>query len=174
MTIAVLGTSRIELAAAPVLIAPEITPSPAPTYVPPVSTPMALTPISAPPPDGQILGTGGTAFVLSSGSLRLSPWLTRLNRLLGGTPYTNTMPTPVQPIAPQTPSVPPPGGSGTIMPVPSVPRPRKPAIGDATESVPTPAPRGPVSGTVAGFDLATVPLWAWLVAAAVVGWKFFK
>lgn len=175
MGLSVLGASPIiTKETAPVLVAPSITPTPAPTYVPPVSTPMALTPVAAPPSPGSTLGTGGTPFSISSGLVRLSPWLTRLTRLGGSTPYTGTMPTPVRPIAPETPSVPAPGGSGTVMPVPSVPRVPKPKLGDATEPVPTPSPRGPVQGTVAGFDLSTVPLWAWLVAAAVVGWKFFK
>jgi hypothetical protein len=68
------------------------------------------------------------------------------------------------------------GEDAVVMP-PLVKPPIKRPIASAVEPVKEPAPprpSGPVSGTVLGFNLATVPLWVWIVAAVFVGAKVLR
>lgn len=74
---------------------------------------------------------------------------------------------------PETPADPAPtlGESGTDIGVqPSLP-PSKPATGGAIPEVSLP---GPITGTVAGFELGRVPLWGWLAGVAVAGYVFMR
>jgi hypothetical protein len=60
------------------------------------------------------------------------------------------------------------------MPVPVSKGPAKPYVGPVPTNAVVPPPAGPIAGQVFGFDLAKVPLWAWLVGAAFLGAKVLK
>jgi hypothetical protein len=148
--------------------APLPTPMSAPAYVPPSDPVIPLNPTIAPPPDGQFLGKGGTSFGLIPATYWPSMPL----------PYTKpgselyALETRSQPgIAAPLILAKRPGDDANV-PVPSVPVPIKPPIAETITAAQP--PKGPISGVVAGFDLAKVPLWAWLVGAAVLGAKLFK
>lgn len=178
---------------------------------PPLDAPVPPNPVTAPPPDGQIRGEGGTLFAVSSGLLKPLVYLQ---------PYTPALPKPVlyatpepedfAPMAPVTPvpNVTPPAGtnanvknavlwrntitgrtafspydtppdksSGWVLantpakqPVPGSTAP----VPQTTNAVSRDSQPGPITGKVAGFDLSRVPLWAWLVGAALVGAKLLK
>lgn len=146
----------------------------APEYTP-VGAPIASNPIIAPPPPQQFRGTGGTPFVDSAGisqpAVYLRPYIisTPSPADLYDTPATDTYnpnspatPAPLQPKAPGT------GANVTPRPVPP---PAKPPVPAAVSKTVMP---GPISGNVAGFDLSRVPLWAWLVGAAVLGARLLR
>lgn len=144
----------------------------APVYVP-VGDPVPPNPIIAPPPPGQFRGEGGTSFIISAGGIQ--PPVYRPSIIPTYIPNTYDIPVtdaynPQDPAAPMI-IAPAPGGTRANVPVPTVPPPAKPPVtGNPT---PTEMP-GPISGTVAGFDLTRIPLWAWLAGAALLGARLLK
>lgn len=148
-----------------------ITPTPAPTYqAPSISdTATVQAPMIAPPFPGQTLGKGGTPFgavpliyvhplpILYDAGLKLYPYEPRAGDPDG--------------LVPQPELRPPRPGEDAITPVPVGQQPTKPPLPVQQPQI---SPLPPVKGTVAGFDLAKVPFWAWLVAAAVLGAKLLK
>lgn len=158
--------------------APVIAPAAAPEYQPPVSVPMVQDPVEAPAPVGQIRGSGGTSFQVSAGSIKLQPYvLPPVIRNDGDSglyvppPNDAYNPNAPAPLTPETMARP---GDSTIQPVPRGIVPGKPAIAPAVPAVPVPKVAGPIKGNVLGFDLSLVPLWAWIVGAALVGARVLK
>lgn len=154
--------------------APTIQPASAPVYVQPVSVPMLPAPNIAPPPPGQFRGEGGTAFG-SVPVLYVQPLIpSGLDGDVGlYVPPPNDAYNPAAP-APVTPETKARPGDSTIQPVPRGVVPGKPAIAPAVEPVKVPAVAGPIKGSILGFDLSLVPLWAWIVGAALVGARVLK
>jgi hypothetical protein len=156
------------------VVAPAIAAVPAPAYVPLGFAPIPPNPTIAPPPDGQFMGRGGTPFgsipVLyaaprdDAGSVG-DTYRVPSPEVYGDSP--NPVPAPGANLNPARP------GEDNIVLPPLVPAPIKPDVPEALDAVKG-APAGPVRGMLAGFDLATVPLWAWLVGAALVGARFLK
>lgn len=72
---------------------------------------------------------------------------------------------------PNDPETAPRPGDAETMPVPRGQQPEKSPVAPA---IPESTPVGPVTGKVGGFDLALVPWWGWVVAAAFVGAKVLK
>lgn len=145
----------------------------APEYVP-VGAPVPPNPVTAPPPPVQFRGAGGTPFLITSGARSpavyspaiiptYKPFLYDVPDTAAYNPNAPAVPLPVAKA---------PAGTKANVPVPVVVPPSKVPV-PATQT-PTQAPPGPVSGNVGGFDLSRVPLWAWLVGAAVVGSRFLR
>ena len=150
-------------------------PTPAPEYMP-VGAPVPPNPIIAPPPPQQYRGEGGTPFLDGSGfnqpTVYLRPYIIPVppsESVLYGIPETETY----YPNAPAVPQIiaKKPAGTGANVTPPPVPPPAKLPVPAVVS--PTVKP-GPVTGNVGGFDLSRVPLWAWLVGAAVVGARLLK
>lgn len=156
----------VEAAPAP----PAIIPKPAPLYVPPVSDAATTpNPMNAPSFPGQTLGKGGTPFgampviylrpmpIVFDGVGTLYPYQPRIGKPDG--------------LVPQIEILPPRPGEDALVPVPTGQQPKKSELPPQQPSI---SPLPPVRGKVAGVDLAKVPFWAWLVAAAVIGAKLLK
>jgi len=167
------GTIVASSTTAPAVVAPLIIATPPPAYMPPVELYIAPDPPEAPAPEYQFRGEGGTPF-----GARPPAYVTPLYILppvqgydLEG--YADQFPgsfgnkgaVPGQPLLPGRP------GKDQVMPVLTGQQPTKPAVAPPVESVQRP---GPITGTVAGFDLSRVPFWAWLAAAAVVGSRLLR
>src|SRR6266496_1046973 len=156
-----------------VYIPPDVTA--APKYVPEItSTPIPPNPVIAPPPEGQIKGTGGTIFGIVSGAIKppvtLAPYIMpTMKEPLYDLPDNDAY-APMAPYAPLIQAKPPAGTQAYVTP-PKVPAPVKSNVPPVVTSVPS---LGPITGKVAGFDLATVPLWAWLLGAAVLGARLLR
>jgi len=158
-----------QLPTAPAPVAPTITPTAAPAYQPPISYPIVSAPMIAPPPSEQFRGEGGTAFGAVP-TLYNRPWVATFvdKELLY--PYGPRDGDPDGLVAgPQI--LPPRPGEEATMPVVEGQQPAKEEIPPTRESVQRP---GPISGTVAGFDLSRVPLWAWLTVAVFIGVKVLR
>lgn len=171
---------------------PLISPTMAPAYVQPVSTPIRPNPAIASPPPSQFRGEGGTSFGLKpniyiqaplpaglevqptipTGDVRTQLYVQRPVSD-GGVymPPPNTSFNPNDP-APQTPVTKDRPGDALVMPVPVGQVPAKSDIGTAV--VPVTVPGGPIKGSVLGLDLGVVPLWAWLVGAAILGARVLR
>lgn len=153
--------------------APVIQPASAPVYVAPVSVPMLPGPTIAPPPPEQFRGEGGTSFGLVPQIYILPPAPVNLNGDTGTyVPPPNSAYNPATPAPALTGTRARPGDK-TIQPVPSGQVPTKPDVAPAVVPVPVPG-AGPVKGTFLGFELAMVPLWAWLVGAALLGARVLR
>ena len=157
-------------------MAPAIQPASAPLYVQPVSVPMLRDPMIAPAPDGQFRGEGGTAFG-SRPTLYVQPLAPEVADSLsnGGIyrppvddAYNINAPVIHPPVAPERP------GDSTIQPVPVGQQPTKPNVAPAVQPVTVPASSGPIKGQFLGLDLGVVPLWAWLVGAALIGARILR
>jgi len=61
-------------------------------------------------------------------------------------------------------------GTATTLPVPTKPKDPAPALDPAGRD----AQSGPITGKVAGFDLGRIPLWGWLIGAALIGARLLK
>ena len=157
---------------------PPIVPLPAPP--PPLVTDSALvsSPMLASSFDGQFMGKGGTPFGVAP-RIYVAPLPPQLLNGYGDVlnegvdvsyPYKPRAGDP-DGLVPQPELRPPRPGEDAVMPVPAGQQPTKPPL---PKTQPQIAPIAPVTGKVGGFDLATVPFWAWLVAAAVVGAKLLK
>ncbi len=148
-------------------------PTPAPVYVP-VGDPVPPNPVTDTPPPDQTRGTGGTIFAVTAGII--APPVYRPMIIPTFQPpelYPSPTPDGYYPNAPAVPQIIAPAKPGTranVMPPPVPPPAKQPVPANAT---PTEMP-GPIKGTVAGFDLTRVPLWAWLVGAALLGARLFK
>lgn len=144
----------------------------APVYVP-VGAPVPPNPIIALPPVNQFRGAGGTPFIVSAGGSQ--PPVYRPAIIPTYIPNAYDIPVvdtfnPQDPAAPMIIAPAPDGTKSNILP-PKVRPPAKPPVtGNPT---PTVMP-GPISGTVAGFDLTRIPLWAWLAGAALLGARLLK
>lgn len=153
---------------------------PFPSPPPPLVSDAALvpSPMLAPSFEGQFLGKGGTPFgvmpriyitplppaVINGGGeiLRGGVDVSYPFKPRAGDPE-GLVPPPV--LRPRRP------GEDAIVPVPTGQQPTKPPLPVTQPQI---TPVAPVTGKVGGFDLAKVPFWAWLVAAAVVGAKLLK
>lgn len=168
MALAITTTSDLALdPTAKALTAPLPTPASAPAYVPPTNPTIPQAPTQALSPEGQTMGKGGTSFG-SVPPIYILPPVIRYDTPEVGydvLPYRPREPVPQNPIEPTLP------GTKAVMPVPVGQQPAKVPVPAVVASVETP---GPITGSVAGYDLARVPLWAWLVGAAVVGSKVLK
>lgn len=160
-------------AKAPV-VAPAIQPASAPVYLPAISVPMMPDPTIAPPPVGQYRGEGGTAFG-SVPRLYVQPPVPggagdvgAIYRLPPNEAYNPALPAPILP------ETKPRLGDSTIQPVPRGDVPTKPAVQPAIPEVTVPKVPGPIKGNILGLDLALVPLWAWIVGAALLGARVLK
>lgn len=169
MALAVLGANNLGTEGEAAIVAPLPQPVAAPAYVPPTDPYIYPAPMLAPSPEGQTLGKGGTAFG-SVPPIYIQPPVIRYAN--GDGLY---VPPPIRPEEPPTsqPVQPPPPGNEQVMPVLIGQQPRKEPVAEALDPVQKPA-AGPVRGTLAGFDLATVPLWAWLVGAAFLGSRLLR
>lgn len=143
-------------------------PTAPPAYVPPTNPYIPPAPTLAAPPEGQTLGKGGTPF----GAVPLIYIQPPVIRYANGDGL--YVPPPIRPEEPPTsqPVALPPPGNKEVMPVLIGQQPRKEPVAEALDPVQKPA--GPIRGTLAGFDLATVPLWAWLVGAAFLGSRLLR
>lgn len=163
-------TSELEReAATPAIVPPVIAPTAAPSYVPPTDPTIPPNPVIAPPPPNQYFGRGGTPFGARP-RLYVEP-------LVYGDEYDKRL-YPLDPRAGTNDGkvareqvLPPRPGEKKVMPVPRGDQPTKPPVPPAIEPVQKP---GPITGVVAGFDLSRVPLWAWLVAAALLGSRLLR
>lgn len=165
--------SAVTYAPVPV-VAPMIAPRAGPVYVPAISAPMMPAPTIAPPPPEQFRGEGGTRFG-SVPELYVMPPIPsgiRDRELIYQLPP-NEAYNPATP-APLLPETKPRPGDSTIQPVPRGVVPGKPAIQPAVPEVTVPKLPGPVKGSFLGLDLGLVPLWAWLVGAALLGARVLK
>lgn len=158
--------------------APVIQPAAAPVYVPAVSVPMTQDPTEAPSPAGQYRGSGGTGFAVSAGIVKVQPYiLPPVLRNDGDAglyvppPNDAYNPNAPAPLTPETKARP---GDSTIQPVPRGVVPVRPIIAPAVPEVPVPKVAGPIKGSFLGLDLSLVPLWAWIVGAALVGARVLK
>lgn len=166
----------------PVPVSP-IQPKAAPLYIQPVSVPLLPAPTPAPPPPDQFRGEGGTTFGVSSGAdkpvIYIQPIVPedRFHILDGGgiyapppndSGYNVNQPTVLPPVTRERP------GDSTIQPVPTGQQPTKPDVAPAVVPVTVPASAGPIKGQFLGFDLGIVPLWAWLVGAALIGARILR
>ncbi len=155
-------------------IIPDPPMTPAPAYVPaPIEIPD--NPFMLPPDPDQHLGAGGTPFSDSSGAskpvLYGDPYILPRPPILINDPFGSSDPlgygvpasTGDSPVAPAPSQASRPGDKAT-MPVPTAFPITKVPVPPVVTSVQAP---GPITGTVAGFDLARVPLWGWLVGAFV-------
>lgn len=184
----------LERVAPPPLTAPAIAPAPAPAYIPPVSVPMNPNPYIAPPPPYQFMGEGGTPFgdapelyvppdriippppdrrfgwVWTGAKWEFTPVLADYDPPpivqydQGGGAVAKPYVLPMRP------------GEDSLMPVPGGDVPTRPDVAPTVEQVQTPAPAGtgPFKGNFLGADLSIVPLWAWLVGAALLGARVLK
>lgn len=151
----------------PAYVPPPIVPMSAPLYVAPTNPYIAPAPTLAREPDYQFRGEGGTPFGARP-PIYIHPMIdleTRDLLYIGQPPPQDNQVTPKQPELPPRP------GEKAVMPVPTGQQPTKPPVPAVTTPVQKP---GPITGMVAGFDLARVPLWAWLVGAAVVGSRLLR
>lgn len=168
MALAITTTSDLELdPTAKALTAPLPTPYNAPAYVAPTNPIIPQAPTMALPPDGQTMGKGGTSFG-SVPPIYILPPVIRYDTPDAGYDELPYRPPKVVPQPLVEPTLP---GTKAVMPVPVGQQPAKVPVPAVVASVETP---GPITGTVAGYDLARVPLWAWLVGAAVIGSKVLK
>lgn len=169
MALAITTTSDLALdPIAKALTAPLPTPYSAPAYVPPTDPIIAQAPTTALPPDDQTMGRGGTSFGSVPPIYILPPPIRYDDTPEAGydaLPYRPREPVPQYQVEPTLP------GTKAVMPVPTGQQPAKVPVPAVVASVESP---GPIKGTVAGYDLARVPLWAWLVGAAVIGSKVLK
>lgn len=145
---------------------PEPTTAPVPAPLDPIIAPA---PTTAPPPPDQTRGEGGTPYQLVPEVYGPPPVLIYAPEGTDdyvGPDRMERNPATKQPVE-ETPNTP-----GRVAPI-TVPFPvLKPAVPAAVAPVTKPA--GPITGNVAGFDLARVPLWAWLAGAAFLGAKLLK
>lgn len=167
--LAIRTANELEREPAPVVVVPAITATAAPAFVPPMDPVIPPNPVIAPPPPYQHRGEGGTPFGArptlyiqpmrygDEYDARLYPLEPRVGAGDGAVPRPRIL--PMRP------------GEKEVMPVPTGQQPTKPPVPPVTPSV---QPPGPITGTVAGFDLARVPLWAWLVAAALLGSRLLR
>lgn len=155
--------------AEPILATPQAVP-----VAPPLDA--AILPSPVPYVSPYVRGTGGTPFVVSSGiekpyvALPFQPYPLRPVISPYAPPETSgdqnaqQIVNPNQPV-PAQPTKPLPPGTKVVMPVLTGQQPTKAPVPAGVEEVPTPG--GPVRGTIAGFDLATIPWWGWAVVAVV-------
>lgn len=161
------GTEQSTATAEQPYVAPLPTPTAAPAYIAPTNPYINQDPMEAPAPDYQYRGTGGTPFAATQPRIYLDP--IRILPPILDLDYgltrdaTNKGATPNQPQLPGRP------GDRQTMPVPTGQQPAKSDIPKAVQPVP-----GPITGNVAGFDLAKVPFWGWLIAAAFLGSRLLK
>lgn len=148
--------------------APLPTPTAPPAYVPPTDPYIPPAPMLATPPAWQTLGKGGTYFGAVPQVYAQPPVILygdAEDQLYGDMPYK-----PREAVDPQPVEAPPPGTKAT-MPVIRNKVPPKVPVAAAVDPVEKP---GPITGEVAGFNLARIPFWAWLAGAAVLGAKVLK
>lgn len=128
-------------------------------------------PMLATAPDGQTRGEGGTPY----GSVPVvyfdAPVL-KYGAGVGDDSYTDQMPERSPNPATSQPVERAKDEPGRVAPIPTTPPPSRIPAPKALDPVQKPA--GPITGNVAGFDLATVPLWAWLAGAALLGSRLLK
>lgn len=169
MALAILGSNNLALEGEKAVVTLLPVPTAPPAYVPPTNPYIYPAPSLAPSPEGQTLGKGGTAFG-SVPPIYIQPPVIRYAN--GDGLY---VPPPIRPEEPPTsqPLAPPPPGTDQVMPVLIGQQPDKVPVAPARDPVQKPA-AGPVRGTIAGYDLATVPLWAWLVGAAFLGSRLLR
>lgn len=156
----------------PAVVVPSIVATAPPTYMPPTNPYIAQNPAVAPPPPYQFRGEGGTPFGARPPAYVMPPYILPPVRTYDLEGYADQLPDNINKGAvPDQPDLPGRPGKDQVMPVLTGQQPTKPAIAPAIESVQKP---GPITGTVAGFDLARVPFWAWLATAAVVGSRLLR
>lgn len=152
------------------VVVPPIVATAAPAYVPPMDPFIPPNPVLAPTPPGTFRGEGGTPFGFRP-VLYIQPMVPVV--LDGGYDLSgySEVPAPAKGAIPANPVRPGRPGKDQVMPVPTGQQPTKPAIAPAVQSVEQP---GPITGTVAGFDLSRIPFWAWLAGAAFLGSRLLR
>lgn len=164
------GTLILPDSSLPAVVISPIAPKAAPAYQPPTDPFIPPNPIIAPAPPGTFRGAGGTPFG-SRPQLYIQPMVPPPDGVYDLSGYDTNMPVRDKGAVLPNPVVPGRPGKDQIMPVLTGQQPTQSPIGTAVESVTKP---GPITGTVAGFDLSRIPFWAWIAGAALLGSRLLR